>query len=121
MSTKLVSGLIFFYVAGKLMRAKGEFSYNIGVPKRSTLLGSDGPHGAMEEPQVAFIEGAITDYSDLKLKSLVTTIDGDVSLSLANGKTFSLTSAYYTGEGTVKTKEAEIGVRFESEYEGKES
>lgn len=106
-------GLIGIQVDGQIYDAKGSFTYNLGRPKREAIIGSDGVHGYKETPQVPFIEGAITDSSDLDLNKLLTLKDGTVTLSLANDKVVVLRGAYYAGDGEVTTEEGEIGVRFE--------
>lgn len=107
------AGVIYFKISGALQEAKGEFTYNLGKPKRTAIVGADSVHGYSEEPQVAFIEGAVTDRADLSLATLLA-MDGElVTLELANGKTVSLRDAWYASEGSVKTKEGEIPVRFE--------
>jgi len=116
----LRAGILYLQVNGKMYDAKGEFTYNLGKPKRTAILGSDGPHGYSEEPQVSFIEGAITDSSSLSLSDLVTIKDATATLALANGKAILIPGAYYANEGSVKTKEAEIPVRFEGTGEGQE-
>ncbi len=106
-------GIIQVQVDGEIQDAKGEFTYNLGAPKRKPIIGSDRPHGFTEEPQVPFIEGEITDRLDLDLKKLLLTTGATVILSLANKKVISLRGAYYAGEGTGHTAEGNIGVRFE--------
>lgn len=107
------AGRIFLKVDGVLQEAKGEFSYNLGNDKREAIIGADGVHGYKSTVQVAFVEGAITDNLTLDLPAL-TSMDGvTVTLELQNGKTIVLRDAWYAGEGTVKTGESEIAVRFE--------
>ncbi|MBE9542499.1 MAG: phage tail tube protein [Proteobacteria bacterium] len=108
-----VGGIIFIKVDGGQLRAKGEFEYNIGVAKREAVVGSDGVHGYKEDPQVPFIMGAITDEESLDLKALLSTKDATITLELANNKVIVLKDAWYAEEGTVKTGEGEIPVRFE--------
>lgn len=106
-------GIIFVKVNGEIQDAKGNFTYNLGKPKREAIVGSDAVHGFKETPQVSFIEGEITDRSTLDLEALVTTEDATVTLELANGKVISLRNAWYAGEGTGNTDEGNIAVRFE--------
>lgn len=108
------AGVIFLKVAGKQLDAKGNFTYNLGTPKREAIIGADGIHGYKETPQVAFIEGEVTDSKALNLKDL-TEMDGEtVTLELASGKTVVLSQAWFAGDGTGNTDEANIGIRFES-------
>lgn len=106
-------GIIFLKVNGEINDAKGNFTYNLGKPKRDAIVGSDTVHGYKEVPQIAFIEGEITDRNGLDLEQLVTIENATVTLELANGKVISLRDAWYAGEGTGNTEEGNIGVRFE--------
>lgn len=108
-----VGGIIFLKVDGQLYRAKGSFTYNIGAPKRDAVVGHDQVHGYKELPQVPFIEGVITDDSEISLEALLLVQDATVTLELANGKIAVLRDAWYAGEGSVTTEEGEIEARFE--------
>lgn len=107
------AGLIQLQVNGEIFDAKGSFNYNLGRPKREAIVGADRTHGYKEMPQVAFIEGAITDSGTLDLDSLATGKDLTVNLTLANGKLVVLNDAWFAGEGTGSTEEGEIAVRWE--------
>ena len=114
MANDRVGGIIFIKRDGIQLQAKGEFTYNLGVPKREAVVGSDEVHGFSEKPQVPMIEGAITDSSDLDLKKDVLEVrDALVTLDLANGKTVVLRDAFYAADGNVKTDEGEVEFKFE--------
>ena len=110
-----VAGLIRLQTNGEVLRAKGEFTWNLGKPKREAVVGSDGVHGYKETPQVPFIEGAITDAGDIDGAALVTLKDATVNLKIGNDKMIVLNKAWYAGEGTGNTGESEIGVRWEGD------
>jgi len=107
------AGLIQLQVNGVRYDAKGSFSYNLGRPIREAIVGADGVHGYKETPQVAFIEGEITDRGDLDVTKLVGLTGATVTLELGNGKVITIRDGWYAGEGTGNTEEANIGVRFE--------
>ncbi len=109
------AGLIELKVDGRVYSAKGNFTYNAGVPLREAILGSDGVHGFKETPQAPFIEGEVTDRGDLDLISLASITDATVVLKHGNGKLFMLTGAYYAGDGTGTTEESNVAVRFEGD------
>ena len=115
MANQRVAGLIQLQTNGEVLRAKGAFTYNLGKPMREAVTGSDGVHGYKETPQVAFIEGAITDAGDIDLGVLATLRDATVNLKLGNGKMVVLNLAWFAGEGTGNTEEGEIGVRWEGQ------
>ncbi len=115
------AGRIYVRVDGRIIEAKGAFSYGLGNWKRETIMGVDGSHGYKETPQAAFIEGSTTDSRDLDLAALTTQDDVTVTLELNNGKTVTLSEAWYAAEGTVSTEEGEIPVRWESRREAVEA
>lgn len=113
-------GTIQFATGGVTQDAKGAFTYNLGIPKRDAIMGADGVHGFAEKPQVAFIEGAITDRGSLDMAAFMGLQDVTITLALANGKTILLTDAWNAGEGTGNTEEGEMAIRFESKKPGQE-
>ena len=108
-----VGGIIELKIDGAIYNAKGNFTYNLGRPMREGVIGADAVHGFKETPQVAFIEGEITDRADMSLDSLTGTTGATVYLRLANGKIIVLRDAWFAGEGTGNTEEGNIAVRFE--------
>ena len=108
-----IGGILYLKVDGVQRKAKGDFTYNLGVNKKEMKVGSDSVHGYTEIPQVPFIEGAITDEPDLDLKSFFNKKGILATLEVANGKVIQLKDAIYAGDGNVTTAEGEIAVRFE--------
>lgn len=121
MSNNRRAGRIWLKVDGVQLDAKGSFSYNLGHPKRDAIIGADRIHGYKETNQVPYIEGAITDASDFDLAKLAKQDGVTVTLELNNGKVVVLSDAWFAGEGTVTTDEAEIMVRWESRTPAVES
>jgi len=111
--TQLRAGLITLQTNGEVQDAKGNFTYNLGRPIREAIIGADGVHGYKETPQVAFIEGEITDRQTLDVAALVSLREATITLALGNGKLIVLNDAWFAGEGTGNTEEANIAVRFE--------
>ena len=114
------AGTITLKVGGVQLDAKGNFTYNLGTPKREAIVGADGVHGYKESVQTAFIEGEITDRKNLKLADLSAIDSETVPLELGVGKTIVLSQAWYAGEGTGNSEEGNIGVRFESRFPAQE-
>lgn len=115
------AGRVYLKIDGTQYDAKGDFSYNLGNDKRDAIVGADGIHGYKETPQVAFIEGAVTDAPELDLDKLTQADNITVTLELVTGKTIVLPNAWFAGEGGVTTSEGEIAVRFESRRKGVEN
>lgn len=108
-----IGGTIYFKVNGEQFLAKGNFTYNLGKPKREAMVGADVVHGYKEMPQVPYIEGEISDASTLNLETFLTLNEATVTLELANGKVIVLRDAFYAGDGEVGTEEGNIQARFE--------
>lgn len=108
-----VGGIIQVQVNGTVENAKGNWSYNLGKPMREPVIGADGVHGYKETPQVAFVEGEITDRAGLNLAALCSLTNATVTVDLANGKMIALRNAWWAGEGTGNTEEGNIAARFE--------
>lgn len=106
-------GIIFVKVNGERIDAKGNFTWDLGVPQREAVVGSDEVHGYMERPKVAFIEGELTDRGSLDLEALFRTTNATVTLELATGKVVILRNAWYAGDGVGNSEEGNVGVRFE--------
>lgn len=113
MPNSRIGGLISFKIDGETFLAKGNFTYNIGEPKKEMVVGSDSVHGFKELPVVPFIEGAITDTDENDLQALQAVRDATVTLELANGKVIVIEEACYAADGNVTSEEGEITARFE--------
>jgi hypothetical protein len=113
MASPRVGGIIELKVNGSIYNAKGNFTYNLGRPRREAVVGADAVHGFKETPQAPFIEGEITDSAQVNLEALVTLKDATAYLRLANGKLIVLRDAWYASEGTGNTEEGNVGFRLE--------
>lgn len=109
-----VGGILYLKIDGNQLKAKGNFTYNLGIPKRESVMGADGVHGFKETPQPAFIEGEITDHSTLDLAALLKTEEATATLELNNGKVIVLRDAFYAADGNAQTEEGNVQMRLES-------
>lgn len=108
-----VGGKINIKVDGQLYQAKGAFDYDLGIAKKEGVVGMDKTHGYKETPQIAYIEGTITDQAEISFQDLAKTADATVTLELANGKTIVLRNAWWASNAKGNTEEGEIEARFE--------
>jgi len=113
MASKFVAGIIQLQVNSQTKDAKGEFTFNLGYPKRKTIVGNDKPHGAATEATIPFIEGKLTFSDTLDVVDVVTLRDADAVLTLENGKVISGKDMYYTGDADITTNEGEVPFRLE--------
>ena len=103
-------------VDGSEIRAKGDYTYNLGQNKREAVIGAGYVHGFKEMPQVSFIEGEVTDTSDLDVVALTGVTSATIILELPNNKSVVLREAYYAADGEGTTGEGAMKVKFESPW-----
>lgn len=109
-----VGGTIEVSLNGRIQLAKGEWTYSLGGISRKSVLGIGGQfEGYVETPVPGYIEGEITDRSDMALDDLVKMTNASVYLTLANDKVIVLHRAFFAGEAVGHTDEGNISVRFE--------
>ena len=105
----LRAGKMNLQINGKVYNAIGDFTLNLGQPKREELLGPDGMHGYSEMPQAARITGEIRDGDALNAKNeILNMTNGTVTVKHANGKTYMVEEAFYCGDGDMSTEEGKI-------------
>lgn len=106
-------GIYRISVDGQAQDCVGEATYNLGVPKATPIMGSDGRvKGVTLEGQEPFIEVDVLDRPDLDLATFLAAKDVTVAINLANGKTVVLSHAVQSGEGTVTTKDGVVKVKW---------
>ena len=113
------AGIISFKIDGTAYDARGNFEYNLGIEKRTSIIGSDGVHGYSAAPQAAFIRGEITDRGDLSVKQICELDGPNITLDLANGKSILIREAFFTGDGTVGSEQAAVPVEFPEPARGR--
>ncbi len=115
-----LGGMIQVQVAGVMQSCKGNFEYNLGIPKRTPVMGATGVLGYTEEAQPAFLKGSIVDRADLDMAAFLATTNATVTLAAGNGKTIMFRDAWQTADGTVKTEDGEVEIEFNSRFQAKE-
>jgi len=105
----LIAGRLEITVNGKILNAIGNFTLNLGRPKREMQAGPDRVHGHSEMPQPPSISGEIRDGSALNATNDILDMnDATVVATVANGKKYMFERAVYTGDGNIETEEGKI-------------
>lgn len=113
-------GIIQIQKDGVLYEAKGDCEYNLGHPKRETIVGSDSPHGFKTIPQESYIQCATTDRGTLDVGALLDSEDVTITLTTASGKVIVWRNAWYSADGKITTAEGEIEFKFSSAKQAEE-
>ena len=112
MANRLIGGIISFKINGKKYDARGDFKYSLGNPVREAVVGEDGVHGYFEKPVAPHISGTISDNQNLNIRTLQKVSNATVTLALRNGKTISLSEAWFSGESEIEAGEGKIPFKF---------
>jgi hypothetical protein len=104
----LIAGFLEITYNGNVLNAVGNFTLNLGRPKREFLVGPDRVHGYSEMPQAPSISGEIRDGSNLTADDILLMDDATIVASVANGKQYMFEGATYTGDGNIETEEGKL-------------
>lgn len=109
MANDLIAGKLDVTINGTTYNVIGNFTINLGQPKREFLVGPDRTHGYKELPQAPKVSGEIRDGSDLSVtNSLLNMKDATVVAFAANGKKYMFESATYSGDGNIESEEGKV-------------
>ena len=114
MAQNKIGGTIYLKSNGVELRAKGDFTWNLGLPMRTALEDAARISGYKESHQVASIEGEVRVTGDVSVEEIVRGDDLTITLELITGKTIALYGAWFAGDGAVTTEEGSMAVRWEA-------
>lgn len=105
-------GTAYFRINGVQYQIGGNMKINPLSEKRTALVGLDRSIAPQIEPQSPFIECEVRDRADVDPIPLHEMLDETVTVELANGTVWTLSNAFYTGDGDFDAKEGTHAVRF---------
>lgn len=109
MADDLIAGKLELTINGNTINVVGNFSLNLGLPKREFLVGPDRVQGYKEVPQVPKITGEVRDSRSLSVTNDILNMkNATVVAFAANGKKYMFESATYTGDGPIDTEEGKV-------------
>ena len=101
----LRAGKLQIQINGSKIDVVGDFTMNLGVDKRESLVGPDSVHGIKALPQPSSIKGEIRDAKDLDvINQILKMEDALITADVANGKTYSFPQMAYTADGEGSTE-----------------
>lgn len=104
-----IAGVINIAQNGVALDAVGNFTLNLGQPKREDMVGADRWHGYKEMPQAAGGSGEIRDRSDLDvINTILNMTNATITIEAANGKTYLFEEAFYKADGSIETEDGKI-------------
>lgn len=115
MGIERTAGYIEVSANGRGFNVTGNFTLNLGRPKRE---GQTGPnqkvHGYKEIPQIPSVKGSIRKSSSLNIsRDVLDMVDATLVVEGADGTRYLFESAYYSGDGNIELENGEV--QFECE------
>lgn len=108
-----IAGYFELKMNGSTLSARGDFTVNLGAPKREAVLGSRTVDGYTEKVQAPMIKGEITDFSDTHVNDdILLATDATVTIKAGNGKTYMLEEAWYSGDGEINVGTGTVQIEF---------
>ena len=110
MGINLIGGKIEVSGNGYGYHTTGNFTLNLGKPKREGLTGPDQKvHGYKEVSQIPSIKGMIRKTRSMNIsKDILDMTDATITVKGADGTRYLYESAYYSGEGTIELENGEV-------------
>jgi Phage tail tube protein len=105
-------GTAYFKVNHVQYALAGDMKISTLERKHEALVGMDGSVAPQVQFQSPMIECTIRDRADVDLTALQSIEGATVTVELANGTTWELSQAFYTGDGELDAAEGGFQVRF---------
>lgn len=112
MSKERVVGIAYFRINGIQYQLAGEMKLNPLTEKRTAQVGIDGSVTPQIEPVAPWVECMVRDRADVDPIPLHAMLDETVTVELGNGTVWTLSNAFYSGDGDFDAKEGTHAVRF---------
>jgi hypothetical protein len=108
-----IAGVCYVKVDGAQLAARGNWMVSPLTVQRAGIAGQDGIHGYSEEPKIPYIEGDVSTMVEGRVEELTAVTDSTVTIELANGTTYTLRNAWFSGDLTINAKDGSYKVKFE--------
>lgn len=108
-----IGGTAFWYVDGRQLSLRGNFTVAPSVVERTGVVGLDRPHGNIEVPVMPFIEGDVSLEPGTTIEDVDAFSDNTVMAELANGMVVTLRNAFRAGRSEINAHDGSFRVRFE--------
>ena len=110
-----IAGVLSAKIDGVLRSIKGNVEVGMGFPKREAIMNSQGKNEGYKEtyPDPPYLQIDVINTSDVDLVALAGITNGTIVAELANGKVYSLQSAYHAEGGKINAEDATVPTRWE--------
>lgn len=112
MASSRIGGVLTLTISGTTYQVRGNWTVRPNLVKRENIAGQDGVHGYTEMPVVPGAKGDFTTTPGLSITALQNITNATMQLTLANGSTYVLKSAWANPDVEVNTTEGRFPIEF---------
>ena len=111
-----VAGTIHFKVNGTPYAAFGNWTIDLGLPKKSSLMAGNGKRaGKKEEHRPASLKGEMYKIMGVSVGDIAAIDNATITLVVGDGSRFVFNGANSSGETTYETEDGKISCEFEAD------
>lgn len=109
-----VAGIMHLQIDGRPVELAGTFTCDPGGVQREAVVGANGKvQGYSETTAAPLLEGEMRDSGKINLKRDIFSItDATITVTLANGKTYLYSEAFYVGDRKNNPEEGTVNLQF---------
>lgn len=107
-----MAGIAYVKADGVQFQIKGNVECPVNNRKRELMMGVSGPMGMKEtakEPYVKFDAGFVADFP---INQIISNTNMTITVEYANGKVYTLTEAFESGDAAAGSEEGTVGLEF---------
>jgi hypothetical protein len=109
---KRVAGICYIKLDGEQLTVEGSVECPVNEFNREAVMGLSGLAGFKETATEQYIKVAAIFESGFPLTTVRDNVDMTVTAELANGKVYTLSGAFLSGENSVKGDEGKVDLTF---------
>ena len=110
--SKRIAGTCYVKVDGEQLSLSGSLSCSMNTVVREAQMGSTGVAGYSENPVAPTISGTFNFMEEFPIEKLMEQTSMTVTAELANGKVFTLSEAFVSGEVQASPNDGTVSITF---------
>lgn len=110
--SRRMAGTAYIKADGVQFEIKGNVECPVGQFEREIVMGLSGPMGHKETAKAQYVKFDAGFVADFPIDQLENNTNMTITVEYANGKVYTLTGAFYTGQGGANGEDGSIGVEF---------
>lgn len=111
-SQKAVVGTLYLRIDGVQQALQGSWKVQPNKWQRKPREGASGPLGPTQKATTPYIKGEFDDQGDVSIQALQNITNSTITVELSNGKTYTLSGAWWGDDAEIDTEAGKVPVSF---------